>query len=65
MIDKLIEIDSKTDFAHIMNYANCETIINRIGSELIYFKVFINGKYYKLVTGDKIKIDSNYNIIIL
>lgn len=65
MIDKLIEINDKTDFAHIMNYANCETKLYRMGSKLIYFKFKKWEKWEILITGDIIKIDENYDINII
>jgi len=65
MNEKLININNKTDFAHIMNYANCETKLHRTGKELIYFKVKINNIWNTLCIGDKIKIDLNYNIILI
>jgi len=65
MIDKLIEINDKTDFAHIMNYSNCETKLYRVGSRLIYFKLKNGEKWERLVTGNVIKIDEKYNINII
>lgn len=65
MIDKLIEINDKTDFAHIINYVNCETRLYRVGSKLIYFKIKNGEKWERLVTGDIIKIDEKYNISII
>lgn len=65
MIDKLIEINDKTDFAHIMNYVNCETKLYRVGSKLVYFKFKNDEKWERLVTGDIIKIDEKYNISII
>lgn len=65
MIDKLIEINDKTDFAHIMNYVNCETKLYRVGSKLVYFKFKNDEKWERLVTGNIIKIDEKYNISII
>lgn len=65
MVDKIIEINNKTDFAHIMNYVNCETKLYRVGSKLVYFK-FKNGEIWEqLVSGDNIIIDQKYNIHII
>ena len=65
MTSKVITINNQTDFKTIMLNANCETRLNRKGSELQYFKFKQNGKFIKLVTGDQIEIDSNYNIKII
>jgi hypothetical protein len=64
MTNKVITINNQTDFKTIMLHANCETRLNRKGSELQYFKFksSCNGKWVKLITGDRLRIDSEYNL---
>lgn len=62
MINKIITISNETDFRKIMDNANCETKLHRVGRELDYFKVKINGKFEKFVLGDQILIDDEHKI---
>lgn len=65
MIDKLIELNDKTDYRHIMYYANCETRLRKEGSKLLYFKIKKGEEWIKLLPGSIITIDSEHNINII
>ena len=59
---KKITLNEETDFKEIMLNANCETVLSRSKKPFNYFKVKINDKWYKLLNGDELYINDDFNI---
>lgn len=67
MTNKIVEINNQTNFRGLMDNANCETRLHRVGSELEYFKFKDKStkKWFELNIGDKIFVDNDNNFKII
>jgi len=59
---KEIILSNSTDYAHIMKYADCETILHRLTTDVKYFKVLIDNNWHEFHIGDIIKINKDGKI---